>query len=205
MEFSPEEFNKWAAVYDQETEKEDGFPFTGYAAMLQMISKLVPFAGDHDVLDLGCGTGNLSNLLKSQDNHVWGTDFSPEMIAIAKTNFPQITFAVQDVRQPLPAAFPKKYQFIVSAYVFHHFPLEEKIAIIKRLRDQNLVHGGVLVIGDIMFTDQIEMAQTRTKYAHQWDEEYYWLLDHDLPKMMQEGLNLKVVPISFCAKVVTVS
>jgi putative AdoMet-dependent methyltransferase len=172
--------------------------------MLQMILKFGSFSGDHDVLDLGCGTGNLSNLFKSQQNRVWGTDFSPEMITIAKTKFPEINFAVQDVREPLPAHFPEKYQSIVSAYVFHHFPIKEKILLIKRMQTYNLLPGGRLVIGDLMFADQSELAQTRTKYVHQWDEEYYWLLDQDLPLMLQEGLKVKVDPISFCAKVITI-
>jgi putative AdoMet-dependent methyltransferase len=204
MQFPPEAFDQWAATYDREVELEDGFPFSGYRSMLSTIVNRASCAQGQSVLDLGCGTGNLSNLFVRQSSRVWGTDFSSEMIAIAKRKYPQIPFAVQDVRRPIPATFPQKYDAIISAYVFHHFPIDEKISILKRFLAENLQPGGRLVVGDLIFANQPALDQTRNSYVDQWDEEYYWMLDQDLPLMESAGLNVKVDPISFCGMVLTI-
>ena len=123
MQFPPEEFDQWAATYDQEVELEDGFPFSGYSSMLNTIINHAACSKNQKVLDLGCGTGNLSNLIYDTGCQVWGTDFSTAMVERAAAKYPRIPFEVQDVRQPVPLAFPQKYDAIVSAYVFHHFPI----------------------------------------------------------------------------------
>jgi trans-aconitate 2-methyltransferase len=52
------------------------------------------------VLDLGCGPGNLTTLLRARwpDAEISGIDSSPEMIARARAADPSIDFAVDDLR-----------------------------------------------------------------------------------------------------------
>ena len=83
------------------------------------------------------------------------------------------------------------------------FRFDEKIEIIKRLISENLNPGGRLVIGDLIFKDFEALDQTRSIYRDHWDEEYYWLLDHDLPQIQNAGLQAEVDPVSFCAMVLT--
>lgn len=48
------------------------------------------------ILDLGCGTGDLSKQIQEQGAEVIGIDASPEMIAKAKGKYPDIDFSVAD-------------------------------------------------------------------------------------------------------------
>lgn len=46
------------------------------------------------ILDLGCGTGHLAKKIQEQGADVVGIDASPEMIAQAKENYPELDFNV---------------------------------------------------------------------------------------------------------------
>lgn len=199
MEFGPELFDPWAANYDNDVAVEAGFPFAGYADLLTAICNLVnPQAGQR-VLDLGCGTGNLAALFSASGCQVWGTDFSSQMIAKAQQKYPDLHFSVADLRDPLAADFPEKYDCIVSTYVFHHFPIEEKIKQLVRYKHQHLNQGGTIIIGDLMFASEEAMQAIANQYPDTWDDEFYWIMEYDHPLMQQAGLAVQFQQISFCA------
>jgi trans-aconitate methyltransferase len=52
-------------------------------------------AGEH-ILDIGCGTGYLTQQIQNAGAIVKGTDYSPEMIAQAKESYPEVAFEVAD-------------------------------------------------------------------------------------------------------------
>jgi SAM-dependent methyltransferase len=54
------------------------------------------------VLDLGCGTGDL--LASLAPAHGVGVDLSPNMIALARQNHPNLTFHVGDIENPVTLA-----------------------------------------------------------------------------------------------------
>jgi putative AdoMet-dependent methyltransferase len=199
MEFLPEQFDPWAANYDNDVAAEAGFPFTGYADLLQSMVEVANSQPNQKVLDLGCGTGNLSAAFSSAGCPVWGTDFSSSMIDKAKWKYPEIQFEIADVRDPIPIAFPQKYDIIVSAYVFHHFPIQEKITQLLRYKFKHLHQGGKIIIGDLMFLSEEAMQAIAQQYPDTWDDEYYWIMERDLPLMQRAGLVVKFQQISFCA------
>jgi trans-aconitate 2-methyltransferase len=62
------------------------------------------------VLDLGCGTGHLTDALAAAGADVVGLDASPSMIAQARQNFPRVRFQLADARtfrfdEPFDAIF----------------------------------------------------------------------------------------------------
>src|SRR5262249_6330058 len=58
-----------------------------------VIELLAPQAGER-LLDLACGTGHLTAQLAARGAAVIGIDRSPEMIATARRNYPQLQFEI---------------------------------------------------------------------------------------------------------------
>jgi trans-aconitate methyltransferase len=82
------------------------------------------------ILDVGCGTGQLTAEVAKCGSEVVGIDSSPEMVATARQNFPQLRFEVADV-----TALPYQQQFdaVVSNAALHWVrDQEEAIASIAR-------------------------------------------------------------------------
>ena len=79
------------------------------AAGADLVEVLDPQA-DERVLDLGCGTGQLSAQIAATGAEVVGIDLSAEMIEAAREQFPGLSFAVGDARdfsfaEPFDAVF----------------------------------------------------------------------------------------------------
>lgn len=62
-----------------------------------LIDLLSPKPGER-ILDLGCGTGHLTGRIAMLGAEGVGIDASPEMIAQARKNYPDLRFEIQDAR-----------------------------------------------------------------------------------------------------------
>jgi trans-aconitate methyltransferase len=70
-----------------------------------VVEMLVPQKGER-ILDLGCGTGHLAAEIAASGAEVIGIDRSPEMIALASKQYPNLKFEVCDAREiPFQAEF----------------------------------------------------------------------------------------------------
>ncbi len=74
-----------------------------------LLKLLNPQPGE-SILDLGCGTGQLTAKIAQAGAEVWGIDHATEMIEKARQNYPHLHFDVADatnfqVEQPLDAVF----------------------------------------------------------------------------------------------------
>ena len=63
-------------------------------AILALFAELVDGAGGGPVADIGCGPGYVTAHLRDAGLDVFGIDLSPEMIAIARLDYPDLRFEV---------------------------------------------------------------------------------------------------------------
>jgi putative AdoMet-dependent methyltransferase len=203
LSFPASEFDEWAEHYDQSVAI-DQFPFYGYP---QVLAKAFNQAGPRpglSVLDLGTGTGNLAALFARAGCELWCTDFSKPMLERARGKLPAARFALHDLRDPLPAEFDRQFDCIVSAYVFHHFELDEKMRIVTNLVGRHLAPGGRLVIADISFPDRAGLERVKLAAGQAWEEEYYWRSDEARPRLEAAGLKAAYVQVSACAGIFSI-
>ncbi|NGP46603.1 methyltransferase domain-containing protein [Bacillaceae bacterium SIJ1] len=80
-----------------------------------LIEWLQPKAGEH-ILDVGCGTGDLSHSIAATGAQVTGIDASREMIEEAKEKYPKLAFFVVDAHE-LP--FSEQFDAVFSNAALH--------------------------------------------------------------------------------------
>ena len=199
--FPASDFDDWAASYDRDVLTPAPFPFDGYDRVLRTVVRLAEPTAGMRVLDLGTGTGNLAGLFLDAGCRVWGSDFSPRMLQRARRKLPAATFVLHDLASAWPAALSLQYERIVSAYVFHHFDLHEKISLVSTLIQQRLASGGRLIVADLSFPHAAAMQEFATSMGDEWEEEYYWLADESVATIRQAGFRVRYEQVSSCAGV----
>ena len=198
--FPVSDFDPWAESYDQDVVTYSDFPFAGYERALE---RVVAHADAHpgmDILDLGTGTGNLAVRFSDLGCNLWCTDFSEPMLDKARAKLPGAKFFVHDLRAVWPSGLDRRFDRIVSGYVFHHFPLEKKVSLSREVVMQRLISGGRLVIADLSFASQAMMDEFK-KGIDDWEEEFYWLADESESALVKAGLLVKYTQVSPCAGV----
>lgn len=87
------------------------------------------------VLEVGCGEGHVTEKLASffAGAEVVGTDFSPEIVEIARREHPQRTFRVESIYETALRADGSRWDLVVACEVFEH--LEEPERALERLNE----------------------------------------------------------------------
>ncbi len=198
--FPASDFDSWAETYDQSIRESPVFPFDGYEKVLETILQRANPEPGQSVLDLGTGTGNLALLFAGKGCRLSCTDFSETMLTKARQKLPGAAFLLHDLRENIPQGLNQRFDHIVSAYVFHHFELDQKIHICAYLVHNHLAPGGNLLIGDLSFPSFA--AQEKFKgQVPDWEEEFYWLADQALAGLEKAGLTTGYIQVSPCAGV----
>lgn len=80
-----------------------------------LIELLDPKPGEK-ILDLGCGTGQLTQKIADRGAEVLGLDASPEMIGQARQNYPQLRFVLDDAAS---MKFDREFDAVFSNAALH--------------------------------------------------------------------------------------
>ncbi|AHF07391.1 class I SAM-dependent methyltransferase [Desulfitobacterium metallireducens] len=198
-------FDNWAGEYDESISKlSEGYPFEGYYEVLSFVSRCVDLSKGTRILDIGVGTGLLTKELYNKGVGVYGIDFSPKMLELARRNMPNGQFLCHDFTNGLPIELKKmKFNYIISSYAIHHLDDNKKIDFIAQLKD-SLEENGNIIIADIAFQTKDDMKQCKDN-TKGWDEdEIYIVADEIMEKMRKKMLNATYTQISSCAGVLEI-
>lgn len=116
------------------------------------------------VVDLGCGSGGLTGQLAARGYRVTGVDASAEMLALARTRWPDVPFLLADARS---FALDQPADAIFSNAVLHWIDAADQPALIANLAGQ-LRTGGQLVceFGGKGCAERVHAALERRFAAH---------------------------------------
>lgn len=115
----------------------------GYEATLQRTRGLL--TTEHEVLEIGCGTGTTALHLAACTGHLLATDISAEMIAIAQEKLasqptPQLSFALADADVPMLET--RKFDRVLAFNMLHLVSnLDQTLAMVA----QALRPGGLFI------------------------------------------------------------
>ena len=117
-------YDELAAAYDE------AFP-TGYGSALErhavdlFVEEVRSTGLDGPVLDVGCGTGHITNDLASRGLDVVGLDSSEAMLAIARRHYPSLRWHHGDARLPqLPDGQPPLAGIVARFSLIHVDPAQ---------------------------------------------------------------------------------
>lgn len=105
------------------------------------------------VVDLGCGTGQISLPLAEQGGHVLAVDVSPAMVErLRKEAIARDLGDLEGMAEPIESLSlpPQSVDLIVTSYALHHLRDQDKSALVNNAL-QWLRPGGRLLIADMMF------------------------------------------------------
>lgn len=143
-----------AAEYDEDVTREEHPVRAGYSATLAWVASAAAVGPAARVVDLGCGTGNLSARLPGW-GHLTCVDVSRNMLrraAVKLAGRPGVTFVEGCLLEHAHEVQDASVDRFVSTYAVHHLPEEEKQELFRQLR-RALRPGGRAVFGDLMFED----------------------------------------------------
>jgi trans-aconitate methyltransferase len=156
-----------------------------------LISLLDPKPGEK-ILDLGCGTGQLTAKIAERGATVVGLDASPGMIGQARQNFPELSFVLQDATR---IGFQNEFDAVFSNAALHWMLDQRAVA---RGISSALKRGGRLIaeLGGRGNIRHIEQAIESVAYRYFGDaipakRTYYPALGEYAGLLEEHGLEVR--------------
>lgn len=198
-------FDQWSENYDNDVEESDNknqYPFAGYYQVLNNVYNIID-KHRGSVLDIGFGTGTLTQKLYNEGYDTYGIDFSEKMTHIAQEKMPKANLKRFNFAEGLPIEFKAiKFNSIISTYAIHHLTDKQKVDLIRLLLDQ-LYDDGIIVFGDVAFANANDMAIAKEKDKDMWDDTEYYLVAGQIASLLPD-LKVHFMKVSYCSGVLTI-
>jgi SAM-dependent methyltransferase len=118
---------------------------------LEQAAALIPPPGA--VLDLGCGSGEpIARFFVEQGYRVTGVDAAPEMLAIARARFPQMSWLAADMRR---LDLAERFGVVVAWDSFFHLPPDDQRAMFETFRKHTAPGGALLFTSGLTEGEQV--------------------------------------------------
>ena len=152
-------------------------------AVLGLFCDLTLAAGlGTSVADIGCGTGRLEPYLAARGLSPRGIDLSPEMIRVARRDYPGFSFEVADVRElPFPDA---SLAGVVCWYSLMFLAPPDRPAAFGELA-RVVKPGGYLVTAFKAGDSQLRRAGQSTGLGVEFD--IYWLASGEMERQVTDA------------------
>lgn len=198
-------FDNWAREYDSavaESNEDNTYPFAGYERLLYAVEARIPAGKSLDVLDIGFGTGVLTQRLYHAGHSITGIDFSAEMIRTAQEKMPNARLLHCDFSKGLPSGLSgEQFDRIISTYALHHLTDAQKVYFLTQLLAA-LKPEGKIVIGDISFPDYTALEYCRQIAGDEWDDDEHYFVYEELKPLLPA--NTSYEPVSFCSGILEI-
>jgi putative AdoMet-dependent methyltransferase len=189
-----------AAGYDSDVRNEADPIRTGYQDVLRWVVQQAQITPTSRVLELGSGTGNLSELIASCGELV-SVDVSGSMETIAKRKLRHLAnrrFIKADILEVFTHELGK-FDAVISTYAVHHLTDQEKQRLFTLVFD-HLLPSGAAVFGDLMVQNDSEKEEKNQQYLAKGDqttaqaisEEFFWSLDTAIADLKRLGFKIRV-------------
>ena len=194
-------FDLWSSSYDQSVANLKGYPFEGYYDVLTYVyNQIGNYISDFKILDIGFGTGTLTNRLYQNGAIIYGIDFSSNMVNIARAKMPNGCFFQADFSRGLPPELKgTEFNCIISTYAIHHLDNQAKVDLIKELKTL-LKPDGRIIIADVAFKTISDFEMCKLKNMNQWDDDEIYIVMEEIYDLLKDkGLDFTYNQISSCA------
>ncbi len=129
-----------SAYADHLADELDHLPFEAW-----LLRRVVELAGDHPVVEVGCGPGHVTHFLAQAGARATGMDLTPAMVEEARRRFPDGDYVVGDLRSLMRPAGDAGWGAVLAWYsLIHLAPSELPDAFAALTRP--LLPGGWLVV-----------------------------------------------------------
>lgn len=149
-------------------------------------TELIKTGSSGQVADLGCGPGHVTAFLHGLGLNVFGMDLSPEMVATAKKNYPELGFEVGSIRAlPLDSG---TLGGVTAWYSIIHTPPEQLPATFEEF-SRVLVEGGYVALAFQVGSERVHIEQG---YGHSVSLDAYRMDPNEITDLLgSAGLVVK--------------
>lgn len=159
------EFDDWADTYDRDVDRGGGV-LAGYGLSRANAMGLVEVHAGMRVLDVGIGTGAMSELFEREGAEITGVDLSLRMLEICEAHHAGWRLVEGDFLH-LPISDGSQ-DLVVSSFAMHHLTDHERdLGVLECIRV--LRAGGKFLLVDIMFQDGAHLKAARERLEDSWE------------------------------------